>query len=103
MRVCEDRQIYPLPDTMTTSLETYLTDLRTALAEVERDQEDTTLPHSDQQILDQAWEYYTAELEAVEEMLAVEQANTLTDTRGCDCCAGCLYCEEARYDPSDEI
>jgi hypothetical protein len=89
---------------MTTSLETYLTDLRTALAEVERDQEDTTLPHSDQQILDQAWEYYTAEIEAVEEMM-IREFNDMEDDRiGCECCAGCAYCDEAlAYDPSGEI
>ena len=90
---------------MTSSLESYLEELRTALAEVERDMEDNTLPHSDQQILDQAWDYYTAEIEAVEEMLEAERANALRDTRSCERCAGCANCEEAApgYDGTDEI
>lgn len=90
---------------MTSSLESYLEELRTALAEVERDMEDKTLSHSDQQILDQAWDYYTAEIEAVEEMLEAERANALLDTRSCERCAGCANCEEAApgYDGADEI
>jgi hypothetical protein len=89
---------------MTSTLQHALNDLVSALAEVERDMQDTTLSHSDQQMLDQAWEYYTEQIQLVEEMM-VNQFNEMEDVRiGCECCSGCAYCDEAAaYDPSGEI
>jgi ADP-dependent phosphofructokinase/glucokinase len=83
------------------ALETYLQTLVDALAEVERDMANKTLSHSDQQILDQAWEFYTQRIAMVEDLLA----NLMEDTReGCARCSGCTYCEASPgYDPSDEI
>jgi hypothetical protein len=93
-----------VPDTMNTALELALDELVAALAEVEREMQTATLSHSDQQVLDQAWEYYTEQIELVEEML-LNAYNDTEDTRvGCECCAGCAYCDEAiGYDPSGEI
>jgi hypothetical protein len=85
---------------MQAKLEAVLTELVSALAEVEREM-DGTLSHSDQQVLDQAWEYYTKQIELVEEMLA----NLIEDAReGCASCSGCMYCEASPgYDGADEI
>lgn len=85
---------------MQTKLEAVLTELVSALAEVEREM-GGKLSHSDQEILDQAWEYYTEQIELVEEMLA----NLLEDSRaGCASCSGCMYCEASPgYDGADEI
>ncbi len=82
-------------------LEAYLQTLVDALAEVERDMANTTLSHSDQQILDQAWEFYTERIRMVEEILA----NQMEDKReGCARCSGCTYCEASPgYDATDEI
>jgi len=86
---------------MESKLETVLDELVAALTEVEREMEDPTLSHSDQQVLDQAWEYYTEQIELVEEMLA----NLMEDAReGCASCSGCMYCEASPgYDATDEI
>ena len=43
-----------------------LEELYALLADVEAQMADPTLPHSDQQILDQAWEAYTNEIDAIE-------------------------------------
>ena len=89
---------------MNSALELSLNDLVSALAEVERDMQDATLSHSDQQVLDQAWDYYTEQIAAVEELLA-SQYNDLEDSRGCGLCSGCLSGEESApgYDPADEV
>lgn len=42
------------------------------LADIERQQEDTTLPHSDQQLLDQAWETVSQQIDDLEEIMASE-------------------------------
>ena len=49
-----------------------LRDLYAELADIERQQEDKTLPHSDQQLLDQAWEEVTNHIDELEEMIASE-------------------------------
>jgi hypothetical protein len=46
-----------------------LTELRMDLLEIERQQNDYTLSHSDQQLLDQAWEDLTTEIEELEQSL----------------------------------
>lgn len=43
-------------------------DLLSQLAEIERQQQDKTLPHSDQHLLDQAWEDINDQLEELEEL-----------------------------------
>ena len=48
---------------------TLLEGWRMELETVERLLQDTTLPHSDQQMLDQAWEYYTERVEMMEDLL----------------------------------
>ena len=44
------------------------------LADIERQQEDKTLPHSDQQLLDQAWENITRQLEELDQLRVVVPA-----------------------------
>ena len=48
---------------------TLLEGWRMELETVERLMQDTTLPHSDQQMLDQAWEYYAERVERMEDLL----------------------------------
>jgi hypothetical protein len=50
-----------------------LEELRTQLADIERQQEDRTLPHSDQQLLDQAWDDVTNQIEELEEVLELAE------------------------------
>lgn len=71
-----------------------LNDLLTALVEIERQRE--TASHSDQQMLDQAWDDCMQEIEALEDILAA-QMNTLVDDRP--------DAEESSpgYDGADEI
>lgn len=148
-------------------------DLLSQLAEIERQQQDKTLPHSDQQMLDQAWEDINDQLEELddlpqepvtiappppksvtlqtgisrsgklpdgrwveapplpsaappadtaricncdsdgecgyceEERLAEEEQERINawvdDREGCERCHGCHYCQDPRYDGSDEI
>jgi hypothetical protein len=84
------------------------------LADIERQMEDKTLSHSDQQLLDQAWEDINGqlnELDDIEEPAAVTVAveevdpDEWEDDRGCANCAGCAYCMTAGggYDDADEV
>jgi hypothetical protein len=50
-----------------------LEELRTQLADIERQQDDRTLPHSDQQLLDQAWDDVTNQIEELEEVLELAE------------------------------
>ena len=52
--------------------ERLLQDLYAELATIERQQEDTTLPHSDQQLLDQAWETVSRQIDDLEDIMASE-------------------------------
>lgn len=54
---------------MATSPSERLAELRMDLLEIERQQNDYTLPHSDQQLLDQAWEDLTNQIEELEQSL----------------------------------
>jgi hypothetical protein len=47
--------------------------LHSELADIERQQQDLTLPHSDQQLLDQAWEDVTNKIDELEEILRVAE------------------------------
>ena len=51
-----------------------LEELHALLADIEAQMNDTTLPHSDQQLLDQAWEAYTNEIEEIEAITDAETA-----------------------------
>jgi archaellum component FlaC len=91
------------------ALEAVYEDLLQQLADISR-QDSSTLSHSDQQILDQAWDDVSAqiyELDQLFESMAIEDANTLEDDRpDCSRCAGCAYCGESSlgyYDESDEV
>ena len=50
-----------------------LEELHALLADVEAQMDDPTLPHSDQQLLDQAWEAYTNEIDDLEAVLEVAE------------------------------
>lgn len=74
-------------------------ELLALLADVEKQMTDTTLSHSDQQLLDQAWEAYTEELDFLDEVQM-----QVDDRQGCEHCAGCVYClKDASYDGADEV
>lgn len=62
----------------TTNNEQLLKELYAELADIERQQQDPTLPHSDQQLLDQAWEDITNKIDALEESFEayLEHQNT---------------------------
>jgi hypothetical protein len=90
------------------ALEARYEDLLQQLAEIEREMEDTTLSHSDQQVLNQAWDDIDAqiyELDQIFEDLAIQDANEMEDRPDCSSCAGCAYCEDSApgYDEGDEI
>lgn len=54
---------------MATTPSERLAELRMDLLEIERQQNDVTLSHSDQQLLDQAWEDLTTQIEELEQSL----------------------------------
>ena len=98
-------------------------DLLEELASIERQLEDKTLPHSDQELLTQAWDYINDQIDNFEtetppsmdevrppspEWLITEEEqeriNAMEDLRSCDHCVGCSYCfEGAGYDGADEF
>jgi archaellum component FlaC len=90
------------------ALEALYEDLLQQLADISR-QDSSTLSHSDQQILDQAWDDITSQIEDLDhlfESMAIQDANTLEDDRpDCSRCAGCAYCGDSSpgYDESDEL
>lgn len=76
--------------------------------------ETSSLPDSDQQVLDQAWQAAPVErpptpMPPEEEWVVVldehehEHEEYWVDTRGCDQCPGCMFCQESHYDGADEI
>jgi hypothetical protein len=110
---------------MTPSQQAYYESLQAELNEIELQQQDTTLPHSDQQMLDQAWEEIQEKIEELEEMLEpvriAPPPPKMGDSRGilmltpdgrwvqapplpirpvrvcnCDSDGECVYCEEER-------
>ena len=86
-----------------TALRVRMDELRIALNAIEQTMTDTT-PHSDQALLDDAWNMIVEELEELEELFAIDEANQMEDTRGCHACTGCGWCDDAMgYDPSGEI
>lgn len=98
---------------MNASQKTLYRALLSELADIERQQEDRTLPHSDQQLLDQAWEDVTNqidELEAIveqEECYTCEKKMTEDDVEAWACDDSALdwahpQCEECRAKPDAE-
>lgn len=91
------------------ALEADYQDLLAELDEIEREQHDTTLSHSEQQMLDQAWDDCMRRIELTEELLARAEEEALNqeddDRPDCSRCAGCAYCEESApgYDGADEV
>jgi hypothetical protein len=87
----------------TTALLARLDELQVELTRIEQHMTETN-PHSDQALLDDAWDAIVAEMEELQEILMVDEANALVDLRGCEACSGCMYCESASgYDPAGEI
>lgn len=60
----------------------------------------TILPAA-QEALEGEWEHLMSEMEMLTELLM----NELEDTRGCERCSGCVYCQDASpgYDGADEV
>ena len=87
------------------------------LVDIERQMEDKTLSHSDQQLLDQAWEDITDQINELDElaeyneephedvMAADVYPDEWDDDRGCGNCSGCAYCmgDGGGYDGADEV
>lgn len=87
----------------TATLLARLAELQAQLNDIEQQMTETN-PHSDQALLDDAWTAIDDEMQELEELLAIEEANQIEDTRGCHQCSGCVYCDEAwGYVPADEI
>lgn len=100
------------PDTMSASPITQLQELFAELADIERQLENKNLSHSDQQLLDQAWEDVNRQIEELDDLLAAQVQDAEDAARAewdddapqdCGNCAGCAYCmEPLTYDGSDE-
>jgi hypothetical protein len=59
-----------------------------------------TTPNADQELLNDEWEGITKEMDSICELIW----NDTEDTRGCETCSGCPYCEDmGSYDPDGEI
>lgn len=71
-------------------------DLLKQLADIERQQEDKTLPHSDQQLLDQAWDDITSQINDVEELL---QAGMDAASHWVD--AAAFFEDEEEFNPNE--
>jgi len=56
-----------------------LDELYALLADVEAQMNDTTLSHSDQQLLDQAWDTYTNEIDAIEDAVEAGEQSEWRD------------------------
>jgi hypothetical protein len=86
----------------TTALLVRLDELQAELNALEAQMASNTLPHSDQALLDDAWDAIVAEMEQIQDIIAIDEANHMEDLRD----AQDLYdfAEAAAcYDPSDEI
>ena len=83
----------------TTALLVRLDELQAQLNAIEQAMKDAG---SSQGTLDEAWTKTTREMDEIVEILAMSEAE---DTRGCQQCSGCAYCDDTlgQYDPRDEI
>ena len=87
----------------TTAILTRLDELQADLNALESMMTDTT-PHSDQALLDDAWDSIVNEMDNLQEILAVNEANQLVDPR--EEFSQDPYTDYAYgdwYDPADEI
>lgn len=66
---------------MNASQKTLYRALLSELADIERQQEDRTLPHSDQQLLDQAWEDVTNQIDELEAIVEEPEEEDWRDAR----------------------
>ena len=73
--------------------------IQTELNAIEAQMVPNLLPAA-QDALDNEWEHVMSEMELLTQLLAED----LEDTRGCETCSGCTYCEDmGMYDPDGEI
>lgn len=86
----------------TTALLVRLDELQAQLNTIEQAMKDAG---SSQGTLDEAWTNTTREMDEIVEILAIAEMNKVEDTRGCQQCSGCAYCDESTwgYDPTGEI
>jgi hypothetical protein len=87
----------------TTAILTRLDELQADLNALEKMMSDTN-PHSDQALLDDAWNLIVNEMENLQEILEVNEANQMVDTReefSQDPYADYAYGDW--YEPADEI
>jgi hypothetical protein len=87
----------------TTAILTRLDELQADLNALETMMSDTN-PHSDQALLDDAWDLIVNEMENLQEILEVNEANQMVDTR--EEFSQDPYTDYAYgdwYDPADEI
>ena len=64
----------------------------------------TTLPHSDQALLDDAWDLIVTEMDGLQEILEINEANQMVDPRDEDSQDPyAAYAYGDWYDPADEI
>jgi hypothetical protein len=85
----------------TTALLARLDELQVELTRIER-QHTETIPHSDQALLDDVWNLIVNEMDNLQEILAIDEANQMVDTRDAqDPYADYAYGDW--YDPADEI
>lgn len=87
----------------TTALLVRLDELQAELNTLETMMTDT-LPHSDQALLDDAWDLIVNEMDDLQEILAIDEANQMVDTReefSQDPYADYAYGDW--YEPADEI
>lgn len=86
----------------TTALLVRLDELQAQLNTIEQAMNDAG---SSQGTLDEAWTKTTREMDEIVEILANAEMNKAEDTRGCQQCSGCAYCDDTlgQYDPRDEI
>ena len=85
-------------------------ELTKQLVDIEKQMEDKTLPHSDQQLMDQAWDEITRQIEELDQLFEMQDdediinENEQVDNRdGCMYCPGCMYCEDSRFNLADEV
>jgi hypothetical protein len=79
---------------------TLLTRLEALQQELNAIEVQMTHPNADQNVLDDAWEEISKEMDELSMLIW----NDAEDTRGCATCSGCPYCEDTgAYDPDGEI
>lgn len=81
--------------------EQLLKELHAELADIERQQQDNTLSHSDQQMLDQAWEDVTNRIDALEQSLEAYQE--YIERQRTEWYDAAEYLEEEEDSDSDEV